>query len=259
MVLVLIFGLIIGSFISAFTYRLPRGRNISQGRSECTRCKKTIRWYDNIPVLSYIFLRGRCRNCHKSISMRYPVIELLTATIFVLFYHFRFQIYENLPWLTNNEILLPLLLAVIAFITISIFVIDTEHQIIPDSLTFTLWGITVAMMILSGFGEIYHYISAGFISALFLLTIHLLTRGKGMGLGDVKLAIAFGTALGPALTVAWLFFSFIFGGIIASFFLFFGRAGLKDKIAFGPFLVISFFVMMLFGSIFTNEIFTTWF
>lgn len=246
-VFIFILGLIIGSFISAFTYRFPRGKSISHGRSECTNCKKTIRWYDNIPMLSYLFLRGKCRHCDKKISPRYPFIEIFTAFVFVIFYIYRSQIHENLPWIPDDGIFQLTILGFIAFIVISIFIIDAEHQIIPDLLLYALWGVTIALMVLGGFSNIYHHISAGFLSALFLLLINLVTRGKGMGLGDVKLAIAFGTALGPVISVLWIFMGFIFGGVVATFLLLFGKAGMKDKVAFGPFLVLSFIVCVLFG------------
>src|SRR5260221_14472708 len=112
-----ILGLVIGSFLSAFTYRFPRDISTAKGRSKCPRCGSLISWYDNIPLFSFILLSGKCRNCQKPISIRYPIIELTTAVVFVV-------------------VGFNILNLVLACILISIFVIDFEHQIIPDELIF---------------------------------------------------------------------------------------------------------------------------
>lgn len=246
-IIVFVIGLVMGSFLGALSYRIPRNIKISQGRSICPKCKKNIAWYDNIPVLSYLLLQGKCRNCGKSISMRYPIIELFTAFTFVLSYLLRDEISSNITWLPANELLRVGMLLFLAFIMVAIIIIDLEHQIIPDELIFMLWGVVLVSFILNSFTPIYAYLAAGFFSALFLLIIHLLTGGKGMGLGDVKLAIVMGTILGPVLTVLWLFISFILGGFVGAFLLVLQKAKMKDRVAFGPFLIVSFFIVAVYG------------
>ena len=117
---VVLTGLVVGSFVSAYTYRMPRLISWVGGGSFCPRCKKKIPWFDNIPVISYLLLLGRCRFCKKKISLRYPLIELTTAFGFIAVSYFNYPVYFYF--------LVPLL--------ICIFVIDLEHQFIPDGLVF---------------------------------------------------------------------------------------------------------------------------
>lgn len=221
-----VFGLVIGSFIAALSYRLPRGISIKRGRSFCPNCKNKISWFDNIPVVSYLILGGKCRSCKKRISSRYPLIELSTAFIFVLVGQSPFILF-------------------ISSILIAVFIIDWEQMIIPDELVFI--GLAATFLYKLGGSDLYLSLLTGFACAVFLLLIHLITLGKGMGLGDVKLAILTGTVLGPHLSPIFLLASFLTGGVVAAILLVTGRARLKQKIAFGPFLVAGFFIAQLFG------------
>ena len=202
-------GLIWGSFLSVFSYRYPRQIQFLAGRSFCPKCKSKISWFDNIPLLSYIFLGGKCRRCGKKISLRYPIIELVTGIAFTLLW----------PDLTN---------LIIFSILFLIFIIDLEHQIIPDSLVFL-------GLLFSPFANL----QAGFLAATFLLLIHLVTRGKGMGLGDVKFAVLGGALTSMKLMPLWLFLSFLTGAAVSIILVLWRKKNLKDKIAFGPFLVIA--------------------
>jgi len=250
-----IIGLVLGSFLGALSYRLPRNLNIAKGRSFCPKCKKQIAWYDNIPLLSYMLLGGKCRNCHKNISLREPLIEIFTAFVLSTALIYRQSIVSNLSWLPENIILQLVIIFVLAAALITIFVIDIEQQIIPDSLVFLIFGIVVGNMILNGFTPIYDYLTAGFVGSLFLLVVHLLTAGKGMGLGDVKLALALALMLGPTQSILWYFISFILGGCVGVFLMLLKNAKMKDKVAFGPFLILSFFIVAVFGSELTAIIF----
>lgn len=224
-----IFGLIIGSFISAVTYRIPRNIGFIKGRSFCDNCKKDLFWYDNIPLFSYIFYLGKSRCCGKKISIRYLLIELASAFgLVVLYLIFGFSFL-----LTAYYLLLIL--------TVSIFIIDLEHQIIPDELT---WLVLVLGLMTNSQSPMTVLFPAFFFSLL-LLTLYLITRGRGMGLGDVKLAIALGTWLGLEKGIVWLMYSFIIGGIVASILLLLKRAKLKTKIAFGPFLIVAFWIVLI--------------
>ncbi|CAN5325826.1 A24 family peptidase [soil metagenome] len=222
-VLLLVFGLVIGSFLGALSYRLPRRISISEGRSECPNCHRQISWFDNIPLFSFLFLLGKCRNCKQKISFRYPLIELSTAIIFII-------IGFNIVHL------------IIASVLIAIFVIDLETQIIPDELVF----IGIVVFLLAGFSFI--NLLAGLLSALILLLLNIMTKGKGMGLGDVKLALLLGAMVGLDKFLIWLFFSFASGAIVGIMLILFKSAGLKQKIAFGPFLIIGLVLTIFFGS-----------
>lgn len=220
-----ILGLVIGSFIGALSYRYPRGISIiKKERSFCDSCGRAISWYDNIPIASYITLLGRCRGCNKKISPRYPIIETATALGFLFIgpspvYLLLFCLFEI------------------------IFIIDLEHQIIPDLFVFLGVVVTVFLPHTNLFADIF----AGFAASLVLFLIYLITKGKGMGLGDVKLAIFLGFLVGFDKSLIWLFLSFLIGGFFSFILLLFRVAKLKDKIAFGPFLIIAAPLAMLFG------------
>lgn len=221
-VLLVLLGLVVGSFVSAVTYRIPRGLGFIKGRSFCDFCKAELKWYDNIPLLSFLFYREKSRCCNQKIPLRYPLIELSTAIGIVLLY--------------PNYIFIILFL-----LTLSIFIIDLEHQIIPDELS---W-LVLLLGLFTVHGTPFTALFSGFFASLLLLFIHLITRGRGMGLGDVKLAIALGTWLGWLGGLRWLMTAFIIGGIISAILLLLRRANLKTKVAFGPFLIIAFWIILL--------------
>jgi leader peptidase (prepilin peptidase) / N-methyltransferase len=247
-VFILILGLIFGSFITSFTYRIMLGEILPQGRSHCPNCKSQILWYDNIPLFSYFVLKGKCRACHKHIGLRYPLIELSTAAIFVMIASSPPQIL--LPTFHMGIWTLPFLL-LITCILIAIFVIDYEFQLIPDELSLAFFIISFSAVIL--FSEpVYPSLLSGFSVALFLLMLHLITYGRGMGLGDVKLSLGIGILLGWPHTVSWLFSSFVLGAIVGIALLISGQAKLGKHIAFGPFLVIGFFIVLFFGDTLTT-------
>lgn len=223
---IVLFGLVTGSFLGAVTWRIPRGKGFVKGRSVCDNCKSDLPWFVNIPVFSYIFLRGRSYCCNKKISIRYPLIEISSLMGFIALYlkfgiNFNFFVYATL-----------------FLLTLAVFIIDFEHQYIPDEISFLILILSVLILPHPPFENLL----AGFLSSLFLLLIYLITKGKGMGLGDVKLALGLGIILGLYKSLIWMSASFLTGGLIASILLLLGKAGLKQKIAFGPFLIIGFWI-----------------
>jgi len=259
---VLLIGFSFGSFIGALTYRVPRGISIySKKRSFCPDCKYSLAWYDNIPLLSYLLLGGKCRNCHKSISVREPLIELFTGSLFVLIY----TALINCSAVSSSEQIClwstalgswvyPLFLFLGTTFMV-IFVIDTEHMVIYDELVFFLFTLVAFLLILVRPDVLFLNLFAGFIAGLLLLILNLVTRGRGMGLGDAKLAIVGGLILGWPGSVVWLFLSFIIGAIFGIFLLVTRRVTLGRQIPFGPYLVISFFGVLIFGNIISSLIF----
>lgn len=253
--LIAIFGLIIGSFVGALSYRLPREVSILQGRSVCDRCKTKISAFDNIPLFSYLMLKGKCRHCAKNISSRYPLIEFFTALVFVLVFltykscHGDFGLLSfstSCGWSNYLGIIaVPLFLLVMTFLVV-IFVIDLEHQIIFDELTYTLFFIVFVAHLFSS-KSLYIYLLSAFASGLFLLILHLFTKGKGMGLGDVKFALLGGLFFGYPHSITWLFLSFLIGAVVGLGLMGFGKAKFGMKIPFGPFLIISFVIVFLWG------------
>jgi len=247
---VAVFGLLFGSFISAYSYRLPRNIGISTGRSKCPTCKKGIPWYDNIPVFSYLRLSGKSRCCKKPISIRYPLIELGTALLAVMFALKVLECVSSITPLCTDLHTLGLfsllLFGLLIIILVTIFVIDFEHQLIPDNLVFALLPV-VFLVALIEHETLFSDLVAGFGAALFLLSLNFLTKGRGMGLGDVKLAIPLGMILGAINTFYWMNTSFVIGAVAGVILILVGKAHFGKHIPFGPFLILAFFLIYLFG------------
>ena len=229
---VLALGLVIGSFLNVVIYRLPRGLGYVRGRSFCPKCKHKINWFDNVPVISFLILKGRCRFCGRKISWRYPLIELLAGALFYLSY------------LSHLSFLSYLLICGL----VVIFFVDLEHQIIPDEIVIPLSVLFLGYRLLTNIQYlISNFLITGIVSFLFLYLIHLLTKGRGMGLGDVKLAFLMGLVLGfPKIVVAF-YLAFLTGAFVGVILILLSRAKLKQKIAFGPFLVFGTIFSLLWG------------
>ncbi|MGD0152179.1 MAG: prepilin peptidase [Thermacetogeniaceae bacterium] len=231
---VTVFGLCIGSFLNVVIYRLPRGESIVVRRSHCPDCHREIAWYDLIPLVSYLLLRGRCRSCRAPISWRYPLVEFLTAALFLILYlHF------GLVTALLKYLFLAALLVAVSFI-------DLEHFLIPDCLVLTgvIFGIAAGFIVRD----------TSFWSALlgavscsgFLFLVALISRG-GMGMGDVKLALVTGLFLGWPQGLVGLFAGACAGGLLAIILLLTGIKGRKDSIPFGPFIALGTMVALLWG------------
>jgi len=220
LVFILLIGLVLGSFVNVIIWRVPKGLTLA-GRSFCPNCRRKINWFDNIPLLSFVLLKGKCRNCKKKISRRYPLVELLFGIVTVLLY---------LKFGLTLEFLFYVLLSIVL---VSIFIIDLTHQIIPDELVF--FGIAVCFLFNFSFSSML----SGFLAGSFLLVLHLITKGKGMGLGDVKLAILGGIIVGLNNVFYWLALAFLTGAVVGCILILGKYAKLKSKIAFGPFLIFA--------------------
>ena len=222
-----VYGLIIGSFLNAWAYRLAHGESIREGRSRCPRCGHAIRARDNIPVLSWLLLRGRCRDCGSPISWRYPAGEMLTAALFV-----GVALADGASWL-----LVPHLLFVSALVLVS--EVDLEVRLIPDVIVLPVAAAGVLLMIGLGAGPWWQWPVAGLGAAAFLFVIsevyYRLRHVEGMGFGDVKLALCMGVYLGVAVVPA-LFVGFLMGAIVGVVLVAVRRGDGKTAIPFGPFL-----------------------
>lgn len=245
-----ILGIVCGSFLNVVASRLPSGKSLG-GRSLCLWCKTKIFWYDNIPILSFLVLGGRCRHCRKQIPIRYPLTEFFTGILFVslgLAYRFCNQgvlLSEACRWSGFlDRAFLPFSF-VLAGILVAIFLIDLEHKLVPDILVFPLLFLTLVLSLFLNFSSASASLFAGFISSTFLLLIFFLTRGRGMGLGDVKLALPLGILMGITKFYYWLFTSFLLGATVGVILILLKKAKPKDRIAFGPYLIISFFFSWL--------------
>ncbi|HSJ41265.1 MAG TPA: prepilin peptidase, partial [Xanthobacteraceae bacterium] len=182
-----LFGLCIGSFLNVVIYRLPLGQSLATPPSRCRNCGYSLRWYDNIPVLSWMILRGRCRKCGVSVSWQYPLVELVTAAVFVLVALF-----------TPGGVLLASRLLLVS-ILIALFGIDLENQILPNSITRPgiVIGIAFSFFVPPGWKDsiIGALLGAGILYAI-AYGYYLWRREEGMGMGDVKMLAMIGAFLG---------------------------------------------------------------
>lgn len=260
-IFIFLFGLIIGSFLNVVIFRLETGEQIVSGRSHCQHCSHTLEWYDLFPIFSFLALDGKCRYCRKSLSVQYPLVELATAILFVSI----FGIW-NLGFGTWDLIKIFYYLFIVSALIV-IFVYDLRHYIIPDKIVYLAIIISLIYLLLKtldfgiwnfighwdlGFGISNTFFNGLFASVLasgFFLAIVLLTRGEGMGGGDVKLVFLMGLVLGwPKILVA-LFLAFTLGAICGIIFVIAKKKALKSAIPFGPFLVLGTFIALFWGNV----------
>jgi leader peptidase (prepilin peptidase)/N-methyltransferase len=232
-------GCCVGSFLNVCIYRLPRSLSIVSPRSFCPNCQAPIRFYDNIPLLSYLLLRGKCRNCGTNFSWRYPLVEALTGGMaFALFLKF------GLSLTFFSFFAFSAALIVVAFI-------DLDHRVIPDliSLPGIAFGVLLALLgpaltvkesligLLAGGGSLY----------VVALVYETVTKREGMGGGDVKLLAMIGAWLGWRAILFTLFFASLSGTLIGGGMMFIQKQGRHYAIPFGPFLVFAALAYVFFG------------
>ncbi len=244
---VFVFGLIFGSFLNCLIWRLKTNESLL-GRSYCPKCRQQIAWYDNIPLLSFIFLKARCRNCHKKISWQYPLLELGFALIFTALF---FSIASNFNLLEtfNTEFLILFLRDFLfIFILAIIFVYDYNWQEVPMII---VWPGIVLMILFSwlvGFNFLTILIASALTAAFFLIQ-YLLTNGRGLGEGDIWLGALLGARFISVSEISLaIFFTYIIGSLVAIFLLIRGKKKIKSKIPLGPFLVIGALISLFFAN-----------
>lgn len=231
-----LFGLLIGSFLNVVIYRVPAGLSISHPPSACPRCGHRIRPWDNVPVLSWLLLRGRCRDCSAPISVRYPLVEVGTAVLFGLV-----GAWTGLSWT------LPLLVYTTG-LGVALALIDLDVHRLPDALVLPSYPVVAALLLLAAanpggvarWGALVGAVIGGAVlGGLYLLLA--VVRPGGMGWGDVKLAGLLGLVLGflgwGALVIGG-FSAFLLGGVVGLALMAIGRAGRRSKIPFGPWMIL---------------------
>ena len=243
-IFVFILGLIAGSFLNSAIYRLEVKKSIIFSRSICPKCGKVLKWYELIPLVSFVIQKGRCKGCGNKISLQYPLVELSTAVLFTLFYYQLKVVNHELDFKNLFVIFYHFLL--VCFLII-IFVYDLRHYIIPDKIIYSAVGVSVIYKLLTFNFDFYTLLSVLISGGLFF-SLFLFSYGKWMGFGDVELAILMGVVLDwPNILIA-LFLSFVFGAIVGLFLVFLGKKTLKSQIPFGPFLCFSTILTLLFSS-----------
>jgi len=233
-----VLGLLVGSFLNAWAYRLPREISVARGRSFCPACEKPLSWYENVPLASYAAQGGRCRGCGARISIRYPLGEAVTAALFA-----GAAAFTGWQW-----VLLPQLVFLAVLVVVS--EIDLECSIIPNVIVLPAAAIGLAAMIAIEPGRWYEWLGASAGSAAFLLVIAWLyerIRGmSGLGMGDVKLALCMGAYLGWSVIPA-LFIGFVLGAVVGVVLVARQKGDMKTAMPFGPFLAFGGVVGLFLG------------
>ena len=273
-------GLAIGSFLNVLIWRIPRNEPIGATRSYCPNCKKELRWYELIPTASFVWQGGKCRSCHTRISLQYPIVEFATGILFVFVFS---QFTDLLPQLFSNVTIPSLVnllyLFFISSVLIVIFVTDFRYYIIPDKITFPAIGAVLIYNLFRNFehsnfefvwnlplnfveraspllggdlrslalNQFFGPLFAGFFVSAFFLSLVLVSKGKWMGLGDVKFAFLMGLILGfPNIFVA-LFLAFTLGSLVGILLMGAGKKTLQSQLPFGTFLTLATFTSLFWG------------
>jgi prepilin signal peptidase PulO-like enzyme (type II secretory pathway) len=236
MIWLFLLGLVVGSFLNVVALRYkPSGwlftKDILVGRSHCPYCEKSLRWYELIPLISFFIQLGRCRHCHKKLTWQYPIVELLSGLTFVLAY----QYLSPAPiWAL---VILTLLLVTL---------IDLRLSVIPDQLNLFLVLLGAALLV-GDFSSLSSRVIGGGLGLAIFGLIVLASRGRGMGVGDLKMAGALGFLFGWPKVVLVLGSAFVLGGIFSAILLALKRKSLKEAIPFGPFLALAGVIVIFFG------------
>lgn len=233
---------------TAVNYRLLRRktpRNDIGGRSFCDYCGKKLSWLENIPIVSWVVQQGKTRCCGKKLDWSYPLVEIGTGVLFVVT-NYKLLIANNFE-IYNFQSLIFLLISLV-IITFLVFeaVFDLKYMILPDFGIIILTVCSVVLILINRENIINYLLAAGG-AAGFLGLIHLLTKGKGMGLGDVKYAVFMGLLLGVGKVIVAFYIAFIVGAVVAVGLMMAGRVGRKSMIAFGPFLILGTMVAWWWG------------
>lgn len=259
LVLSFIFGAVFGSFANVLIYRVPKRESLIPA-SSCPNCETRIKPYQNIPLFSWIFLKGRCATCKEPIPFQYFLVEFLTATLFLLVtlvlpselvYGGRLEI------LSLQNLLIVFVFYFLAFVTVVLTFIDFETKLLPNRIVYPSFIVVFIVSLLysflnwqeSGVANFSPFIGMGILLSLFLM-VFLVSRGKGLGFGDVKLSTVLGLALGLLnfwLTFVMFFLTYLFGAIYAIFLLKLSKVDRKSEIAFGPWMMLGFWLTVFWG------------
>lgn len=278
-VLLFALGTAVGSFINVLSLRYLAyydegvgflSEKVARGRSRCPSCGAQLRWWEMIPILSYFFLRARCRLCRASLSFQYPLVEFLGGAISLLVPYrlYSSALYNFLP--ASAFFLICFLWVVIFFLFLLLSVLDFRASIIPNqvNLSLAVLGLALAALLfvnpqldISNLSLLGHYsllfgwsnniiwdrIAASISGMIFLGAIIALTKGRGMGWGDFKLIGAIGLIFGWSDTIVILALAFLLGGLVGGFLILRKKKGMKDAVPFGPFLAIAASLVFFFG------------
>lgn len=236
-ILIFLVGLSVGSFFNAIIFRLNSEKSVVKGRSECPNCSSVIRWFDLVPIFSYFVLRGRCRECKKNISPLYPIVEIFTAITLLL-------LFLNTPavsYLTALGALIVLLLVLVIFL-------DIRYFIIPDRILALLAIAAIGLKLLNSNTDFTYLLISALGLTSFFAILFLASKGRWMGLGDVKLIFLIGLLLGYPLGYLAVISAIWLAAIFSIILLISGKATAKTEIPFGSFLSLATITFIVFGN-----------
>jgi leader peptidase (prepilin peptidase)/N-methyltransferase len=236
-------GLAVGSFLNVCIHRVPRRQSLVSPPSRCPQCGYELRWVDNIPVASYLLLGGRCRRCRRRISLRYPIVELVTMGLFFVHY----PVFDWTPLLAVRLLF--------ACAMVVLFAIDLEHQILPDVVTLPGIAVGLACSVFLPPGIVSAALGAvagGGVLFAIAEAWSRLRHVEAMGFGDVKMLAMVGAFLGLRLVILTFVLSSFIGGITGGLLIVTGRGSLTSKVPFGTFLAVAALVASLWGESIVN-------
>lgn len=241
-------GLVMGCFLNVCIYRIPEKQSIINPPSHCTSCGTRLKPLDLVPVFSYLFLRGRCRYCGKKVSARYPIVEGLTAAVFVLLYY---RLSLSVEFIAA---------AFLSVLLIGIFFIDLDYKVIPNGFILTGLAGGTALFICNIFREVSFYgdrawynpvlgmvTGAGALILVSFVGLLIYRTDEAMGMGDIKLLAVVGLFLGWRLTIAGIFLAIIFAAVFSLALILMKKHNRKSRIAFGPFIAMGTILAMTYG------------
>jgi len=250
-VLLFLLGSIFGSFINVVVVRTLAGKSWVKGRSRCDSCKHQLSWFDNIPLLSYLLLGGKCRYCQKKIDPSHLLLEILTGCLFVWWWWMGSVFFR----LSQHPLVVvqPLFWLSIGMILLVIVATDIKKMIIPDGALILLTGLTLVYritLVTMGIMQVADWwlsLASSLVAGLIFFGLWLFTKGKGMGFGDVKLVVPLGLLLGwPRILVAFQL-SFILGAVVGVALVLWGKQKYKKPMPFGPFLILATLISLVWG------------
>lgn len=259
--LIFLLGLCVGSFLNVVIDRIPQKKSIIKNRSHCDFCKKTLAWYDLIPIVSFLLLKGKCRYCGSALSLQYPAVEFATGLLFLsilsLYVPLALSL-NSIPFILSSiegSMVSIVFLLIVFSSLLAIFVIDIKYGIIPDAILFPITFLTFISLILN-----YEFLIPAFLSGVvcFLLFFFIVfvTKGRGMGFGDVKYAFFMGLFLGYPTIVIGLYAAFLTGAALSLILIVVRKKRFGQTIPFGPFLVIGTFIGYFWGLDLVNSYFS---
>lgn len=226
-----VLGLCVGSFCNVLIFRIPKGEEFVRSHSHCMTCGHVLRWYENIPLVSWLALGGRCSTCKAPISKQYPIVEAVNGFCWLL------AVLVGGDWVT------AVLLSLLSSILLVLALIDWRTFTIPNGLNLAILVLGVVRVITDGANWLHYLIGMVSVGGLFLL-LHVLTGGRGLGMGDVKLMGAAGLLLGWMNILLAMIIGSVSGAVIHSVRM---RKGAGSKLAFGPYLALGIWVAAFFG------------